>query len=198
MNNRRAKLLALAVVASAAVLVTATGAFTSVSADRTATVNVSDDSDALLAMYANGTSENGVYAVNNSGSNGDQIRIHLDDGGQSIDGGGTGLNDDAVSHFDHVFVIQNQGTQEVEVSVNDIGKGSGTVTYYNTANSDANTFPPSIDSLETEDSGSAETLGVGDSLTVGIQVDPRSASDNVAEGNTPTNMDVTVAATATN
>jgi hypothetical protein len=64
MANRRTKLLALAVVAAAVVLVTATGAFTSVSADRTATVNVSEDSRAFLAVYANGTSENGVYANN--------------------------------------------------------------------------------------------------------------------------------------
>jgi hypothetical protein len=101
-----------------------------------------------------------------------------------------------VTNLDHVFVIQNQGTQEVEVSVNDVGRGSGTVTYYDTANSDTDSFPATLASIETDDGEGAVTLGVGESVSVGIQVDT-TTGDNIAENDTPTNMDVTVEATAT-
>jgi hypothetical protein len=100
--NRRKFLAALGTAAAGTSAAVSTGAFTSVSADRSVSVEVADDADALLAMTpSNGP--NGEYAAADGGT----IALDFTD----TDAGGTGVGTDSTYHFDDVFRITNQGTQ---------------------------------------------------------------------------------------
>lgn len=91
-----------------------TGAFTSVSADRAVAVSVSDDSSALLALTAPNSLENGEYATGPQEGGTGQLTLNFD---ASADVSGTGVNDDAVSRFDSVFRVTNNGTQFVRLGI---------------------------------------------------------------------------------
>ena len=110
--DRREKILALAVVLSLVLGLVGTGAFSSVTADRTATVSVAEDADAFLGLEPH-SSPNGQYAQTNGG----QLELQIDDTNPTV--AGNGVNQDATTTFDDVFNITNQGTQRVAVSVND-------------------------------------------------------------------------------
>ncbi|WP_233125222.1 hypothetical protein [Halorubrum sp. SD683] len=92
-------------------VVTGTGAFTSVEANRDVSVQVADDTDALLRMAAAGEG-NDEYVTTNGG----ELGIDLTSDNPTA-AGGKGVNTDAVTVIADLFEIQNQGTQEVEVEV---------------------------------------------------------------------------------
>ena len=110
--GRREKVLAIVVVLSLMIAVPGTGAFSSVTAERTATVSVADDADAFLGLEPH-NSVNGQYATTNDG----QLELRIDGSNPAIPG--DGVNHNAITTFDDVFNITNQGTQRVAVSVND-------------------------------------------------------------------------------
>jgi hypothetical protein len=88
-----------------------TGAFTSVQADRNVAVEVADDSDAFLQLEpADGP--NGEYATTSGGT----LGIDLS-GSNPTNAGGTGVNARAITVIERVFAIENQGTQEVDVTL---------------------------------------------------------------------------------
>lgn len=88
-----------------------TGAFTSVQADRNVAVEVADDSDAFLQLEpADGP--NGEYATTSGGT----LAIDLS-GSNPTNAGGTGVNARAITVIERVFAIENQGTQEVDVTL---------------------------------------------------------------------------------
>ena len=113
----KGKLFALVVMFAAVGLLTATGAFTTVEAERTATVDVAGDSSALLALQANST-----YADNNAGG-GSQLQINLNsaDVGNSA---ANGLNPNANTTFDYILNVTNNGDNDVTLSVNINPQGS--------------------------------------------------------------------------
>jgi len=168
----KGKLLALVIIAAAVVLVTATGAFTSVSAERTATVNVADDSEALLAMEpadaCGGVGEaNGEYARQSGG----QLEVILN---SSSGADGVGVNQNAVTAADCVFNVTNQGTQPVDVEV--IASASDGVTFYESETYDPTSNPGNT--VQTDEptanlEGNSKNLGVGDTLQVGIEINTR-------------------------
>jgi hypothetical protein len=103
----------LAALGSAAVggaTAVSTGAFTSVEANRSVSVSVADDSDALLALDQSSAGPNSEYATVSDG----EVSIDIDN---SDDGGGTGLNQNAVTNIFDIFRVRNQGTQPVAVHV---------------------------------------------------------------------------------
>ena len=107
--NRRTLLKALGAVGAGGAAVTGTGAFTNVTADRTATVSVEGDANAYLSL--SGTSnENDEYLTTNSG----ELGIDLDSG-NAVPGGGTGVNANAITVIENLFEVRNQGTQEITV-----------------------------------------------------------------------------------
>jgi hypothetical protein len=109
--QRRKFIAGVGSLAAGAAAVTGTGAFTSVSADRSVSVNIADDSSAYLTMTQAGTGPNSQYAeVTGTG----QITIDLDN---SDDGGGAGLNKNAETDIFDIFKIRNEGTQPVFVYV---------------------------------------------------------------------------------
>jgi hypothetical protein len=96
-------------------IVTGTGAFSSVEAERNVSVEVAGDASALLRI-APFDGPNGAYATG-----ADDGALSLDFTGSNGNIDGEGVNQDAISNFNEVFLIENQGTQEVELSVSPLG-----------------------------------------------------------------------------
>jgi hypothetical protein len=156
-------------------MVAATGAFTSVEADRTVSVNVSDDSDALLQMTENGSSANGAYAADDGG----QIVIDLDDP-SGVDG--AGVNDNATTKIYHIVNVTNQGSQSVGLSA----------TVSNT-NSDVDVTVVANHSSPDQDidlnSGTINGLDVGETASLGVVIETNDAGSS-------TNFNETITLTA--
>lgn len=106
MNARSRLLVVLVAVAVSASFVVGAGAFTSVSAERTATVDVVGDGESVLRLEPS-TGPNGQYAS-------------LEGGTLAIDlSGNRGVGADAATRIDDVFVISNHGSQPVMVWIED-------------------------------------------------------------------------------
>jgi len=91
-----------------------TGAFTSVEADRSVTVDTAADSDALLRFEATDDNANGGYAS----VDGNQVSIDFSGlTADSLEGGGTGVNENSTTTIYDIFTVENQGTQDAVVYV---------------------------------------------------------------------------------
>lgn len=108
--KRRHILSALGTLAAGGALTTATGAFSSVQADRDISVNVAGDASAFLGI-APASGPNGAYADMSNGP------LTLNFTGTNGNVGGTGVNSDAITSFAEVFEIRNNGTQEIDVTI---------------------------------------------------------------------------------
>ena len=115
--QRRKFLIGAAGTAIGGSALVGSGAFTSVEADRDIAVDVADDSDAFLAIEPADTPNGDAYATETDGT----IELNFDDGADFDDisgtDGGSGINDRATTVFDDVFVVTNQGTQDVAVGI---------------------------------------------------------------------------------
>ena len=173
----KGKLFGLLAVFAAVGLVTASGAFTTVSAERTATVNVAGDESALLALEptdgpnGGGTGDDGYARIQNG-----ELEINL----AGYNTSASGVNPNATTDVDSVFRITNQGTQEVNVTISDSGDNPGAVTFYNGTEA---ALPGGIES-------NGVILAPGESVVVSIEVDTNtagvSANDNLVDGITIT------------
>jgi hypothetical protein len=142
------RLVALAVVCLAASLVVATGAFTSVSATRTVSVDVASD-DAALLQLAPHSGPNGDFAQLVDG----ELELSFDDVPSD------GVNPNATTTIEDVFNVTNQGTQPVNVTFTEVGNYTGRVTFESAGG----------DQL---DGGAAGvTLPVGETVEVTITID---------------------------
>jgi hypothetical protein len=120
--NRRKFLIGAGSLAAGSAAAMGTGAFTSVDADRTVSVSVAGDASALLAIEPaeEGGSEtpNASEYVNDNGN-----AVELDFTGSDIDDDGSdeasGINANAETKFANLLDITNQGTQAVQVGVDD-------------------------------------------------------------------------------
>jgi hypothetical protein len=140
-----------------------TGAFTSTEADRSVSVSVADEDQAYLALSPT-QADNATFATQDSGTN-NQIAIDINDAaGTEKNGEGVGLH--SVYEFDNVFQVENQGTQEVEVTISELSDSD---------------FDPDATGLTVQfypgtDAGSPlhdtpVTLGTGKSRSIGIKVE---------------------------
>jgi hypothetical protein len=157
----KGKLFALFAVFAAIGLVTASGAFTTVQAERTVTVDTAGDANALLAMEGNSTSNNGDYVNNNNGE------VVIDFSQSNIDGVSSenpeGVNINATTNVSHMLNITNQGSQTVDVYIDasDVNDQSNnlTVEFYQG------------DSPGTSlDNSNQVSLDSGDTQSVGISI----------------------------
>ncbi|QZP38130.1 hypothetical protein [Halobaculum magnesiiphilum] len=101
----KGKLFALLTIFAAIGLVTASGAFTTVQADRTANVEVSGDSSALI-----GITENESTSLAN---------LNTDDGEATFEFGNSshGLNQNATTSLTPIADITNNGDEDVELTI---------------------------------------------------------------------------------
>jgi hypothetical protein len=158
--KRRTLLLGVGSVASISSIV-GSGAFESVSANRDARISVARDPDAYLSLGPC-DGPNGDYVTIQGG----EAVINLSPSNTQVPG--SGVNNDAVSVFDDVFEIANQGTQPVGVWIDaDPARdrnGDPVVEFYR--NGDRST--------EIIGQENAVCLGVGEGICVGLRTDTRS------------------------
>jgi len=158
--SRRSRRIAFALIAiaSAFAVVTASGAFTSVTAQRTVQVSVAGDASALLGLSPHtGPNGDGAYAQTSNG----ELQIVVD--GTNTAGSGVNLN--AQTEIRDVFNVTNQGTQSVDVWIEKSGNNTDLVTFENATE-------VRLDNT----SAAAQTIGVGETIEVGIVVDTRGES----------------------
>lgn len=135
-----------------------TGAFSSVEADRSVSVEVADDADAYLAIEP----VNEAYAQSADGV----VELNFDDDGGAD---GSGLNPNATSRFDDVFSIENRGGNDVGVGI-EIGDTDEDVDL---------DFIAQIPTDESLISDAPVRLESGESFNVGIEADVDSADEIV-------------------
>lgn len=106
--NRRTLLATLGAAAGSAAFGVGTGAFTSTQADRTATVQVADDATGYVGLSPS-TGPNDQFAQQQGG----ELLLEFDDSGNN----GLGVGQSSEYKFEDVFTVENQGTQDVFVSL---------------------------------------------------------------------------------
>ena len=161
--TRRNTLIGLGAVAGGAGVISATGAFDAVEAQRDFNVEVAGDASALLGLDIHNEA---VVGLEEGGAGGNDV-IYFTLDGDVTDSDQPAVNEDAVTDFYGVFSITNNGSQLVEVSI-DPGAAAGV------------TFPMvdgrSAGGHENDDDGDLGDgidLGVGESVLLDLRIDTR-------------------------
>ena len=105
--ERRKFVIGMGSLAAGSAAAVGSGAFSSVEAERDITVETGGDNEAYLGLEAG---RNDI--ISEDGGDG---QLSLDLGSQTTEKGGEGFNDEAVTVIEDVFIISNQGTEEVEM-----------------------------------------------------------------------------------
>lgn len=192
----KGKLLALFAMFAAVGLITATGAFTTVEAQRTAEVNVAGDSAALLQLEPANGSE---FASANNG----EVEITLDS---------QGVNSNATTVDDEVLNITNNGNDDVFVQIDAPAATNTEVVFYNASTSTnlEGTGGSTLDDLSNTPSNDLAyddryilnssnkrlQINSGNSETVGIYVDTHGA-DNSSVSNIFSDGEIIITAEST-
>ena len=164
--KRRKFIVGTGAAATGGSVLIGSGAFTSVQADRNVTVNVADDAQALLRLDPDDTDyPNSAYAVETDGV----VEIDITEDGSGFDG--EGISPFATTTIEEVFPIENQGTQEVQVSVE-------------SADLDGSDFEEEVDFFATPDPNDDDPdfeqvsllddsieIGVGEAVAAGLEID---------------------------
>jgi hypothetical protein len=165
--RRRAFLGGLGVFAALGGTAIGTGAFTATTADRGLSVTVVSDAQALLTLIENGNG--GRSSIDGNG----ELQFHFPgtDEDTYATGNPQGLGADSVYEFDGdadtdsggLFTVRNEGTQPVDVYLEDGigGAGKPTIEMYDVADPAATALTQS----------NPTTLPVGGSVDVGLRVD---------------------------
>jgi|APHM01.1.fsa_nt_gi hypothetical protein len=179
----KGKILALLLAFTAVGGLAATGAFTTVQAERTADVETTGDADALLGLEAIDDTE---FAENDGGT----LEISAQD---------ESVNNDAVTLDDNVINVTNRGNDEVTLSAtldSSSDRDSGDLAFYvaqSELNTDSSTTgdakvinalnntPDNLDGdnrfvIDSEPDG--VVLGPGDSVTVGLYLNTEGITSN--------------------
>ncbi len=149
-----------------------TGAFTTVQAERTVSVETAGDSDAFLAL-APASGPNGDYA---DGS-GDTIEFTLDQNAGTA--AAQGLNQNAITTIRNIVQITNNGTQDVTSLTLEFTTTPSAVNPDDTftflvddgSNQDAVDHAAGGVDILTANNGVSDDLSTGNSINFGIEVD---------------------------
>lgn len=111
--TRRNTVIGLGALVGGAGLISATGAFDAVEADRSFDIEVDGDDDALLGISV----ENDVIAeyVDGGAGDNDVIQFNLQD--DAVEADDAAINEDALNEFFDVFSLTNNGSQEVQITI---------------------------------------------------------------------------------
>jgi len=178
--ERRKFVIGLGALAAGGTAAVGSGAFSSVNAERSVSVETTEDSEANLAFFANEEFEGDDEEYVQEGDNG-TIELTFES-----------VNRDAETVFEDLFVVQNNGTQDVQLRVaNDPGEpgedpiwGSGVG-----ADGPMDIKHPDGGSMvggnfqQTRAEGSID-LGPGDELTLTVELDTRGFDDDSWEDGT--------------
>lgn len=164
--------MALVALFAAIGLITATGAFTTVEAERTATVDVAGDASGLLGIDAADDSPGDVVEDDDSGV----ATIDLDEALNTEDGA-TGINPNANTTTSPLVKLTNQGTEDnIQIEVNVVETDPSDVDVY------------VVDS-EGEITTNLDTIDAGSSVEFGLLFDLQT---NGVGQNAADNFDVTI------
>ena len=152
MAHRRSLVFLLLVVAGVVGATVATGAYTTITAERTVSVTVTGDDSALLQMAPH-TGPNGLYAQQTASG---EIEIRLD----GALGLSNGMNLDSTTTLNNVFNVTNQGSQPVGVWITKTGPNANLVS-----------FETGSGVVMDGSSANAQNLTVGSTIEVTIVVD---------------------------
>jgi hypothetical protein len=122
--DRRKFLVGMGSLAAGSAAALGTGAFTSVTAERTVEVNVAGDASAYLGLEPVSSSPNSDFVE----VNGDEVSFDFTSSNSNVNG--NGFNPDATTRINDLLHVTNQGTQDVNfwVNIENLGAGSGFVT----------------------------------------------------------------------
>lgn len=158
--NRRQFVIGLGATAAGGGAALGTGAFTSVDADRDASVAVAEEDEAYLRIEPTPNTANGAFAEDTSASDGKQLFLDFNDSIPNRNSQGVGQS--SVYEFDDVFRITNQGTQDVYVNVTDVTTHGGDTLvrfYIRDGSGNRQFITPGSNDLEVT-VGSTENIGV--------------------------------------
>jgi len=168
--ERRKFVVGLGSLAAGGAAAMGTGAFASVEATRSVNVKVAGDESAYLGLSAESP-----YAQ----VNGKQLALNFDDNGND----GKGVNADAVTTFDGVFEMENNGPNNLDITIDKSGLANPDrwqfvpKEVYEEYSGDypEDSFYPSWDEFGGYDTTNASGggLGPGDSTLVGVMIDTR-------------------------
>jgi hypothetical protein len=124
MANRRKFITGLGALAAGSAAAVGTGAFTSVTAERTVEINVAGDESAYLGLDPVSNSPNSDFVEVNS----EEVSLDFSSSNSNVDG--NGFNPDATTRINDLLRVKNQGTQNVNfwVNIENLGAGSDFVT----------------------------------------------------------------------
>ena len=123
MANRRKFLAGLGALASGSAAAVGTGAFTSVTADRSITAEVAGDASAYLALEPVSSTENSEYVQIED----NKVSFDFSSSNPNTDSSsgtgdlGDGFNKDATTVINNLLKVTNQGTQDVNFTINLLG-----------------------------------------------------------------------------
>ena len=179
--ERRKFVVGLGALASGSAAAVGTGAFTSVEADRSITIETAGDANAFLSFEKATDSDDNVTpnAQEYVELTGDSTVSFDFTNSDATDGTATGINKNATSTFDNLIDIRNNGSQEIVLSVESdlIASQGGFLGIYA-----ENEQEDSSDNtgLSDVDSGQTTTLAPGEAATnIGIYVPKGSSLDQV-------------------
>jgi hypothetical protein len=158
--NRRQFVVGLGATAAGGGAAVSTGAFTSVEADRTASVAVAEEDAAYLRIVPTPNTANGAFAETTSAGDGEQLSLDFNDSIPNRNSQGVGQS--SVYEFDDVFRIENQGTQDVYVNITDVSAHGGNTVlrfYVRDGSGNIQYITPGDNDLEVT-VGSTENIGV--------------------------------------
>lgn len=172
--TRRNTIIGLGTIAAGAGVIGGSGAFDSVSADRSFEVSVSGDAAALLGLTVTNETIAGTETVDGN----DIIYFQLDS--DETSSGSPAINEEALTKFYDAFEVANNGSQEVNLSVTLPSNLNGVVFRGNDNDTDLTT--------------SSVALSSGDTLSVDIEIDTRSSNtyQDPASNNSGNAYDITI------
>jgi hypothetical protein len=169
--ERRKFVVGLGALASGSAAAVGTGAFTSVNAERSVDVEVAGDANAYLGLEPVSSSPNSAYVQVNSG----EVSFDFSDSNDNLNNAtsGAGFNPDAVTDVEDLLRVTNQGTQDVDFSVDLSG--------LNTGNADVTL---STDELAGESDlvANSITISPGESIILDLEVDTIGQGPATASG----------------
>jgi len=172
--ERRKFVVGLGALASGSAAAVGTGAFTSVTAERSVSVTVAGDNSAYLGLSAVGP--NSDYVDKSSG----EVSISLDGLEDSSSGSGTGVNPDATTVIEECLRIENQGTQEVELDLTGTGVVSAGTSDPGADSDTVGIYIDNTSSSATEVDDDTAQLPVGEYVDLSVEVETSSGTGTLS------------------
>lgn len=150
--SRRKTLIGLAAIFGGGGAISGTGAFSSVEADRTVSVNTSGDSSAALGLSGNDNSIVGTESLNGN----DVLTIE-----------NTQINERSRTSFDNAFSVSNNSSDNVEFYVS----SAGGIEVQDNSGNPVNVLDFEFDGSSIVGSGNAVSISTGSAVDVSVVID---------------------------